>query len=337
VRGRQSELSLAQSRVGAPSGHFLLQGARSRYWFSMLLVYESAALTILRMKLMACAFSVMWLLSEARAFAADPPAVTAWLATVKVSAPPESLKLKPFYTKYVDVLGLPVVGSAKVSDAAIVEAAYLARLMLNDRPEVARAMAENKTRLAVMAVSELTTDIPEHADLKPKAHWDRRARGLGATKSRPAVSCAEENLLMCPGDPYRSENIMIHEFSHAIHQMGMNTVDKTFDRRLAAAHKAAIEKGLWKKTYAATNHSEYWAEGVQSYFRCNRRNDSEHNDVDTREKLQAYDPELFKLVAEVFKNATWEYVPPVKRSDQPHLKDLDRAKLPKFAWPKKEA
>jgi len=268
--------------------------------------------------------------------AADPPAVTEWLASVKVSAPPEALKLKPFYTKYVDVLGLPVVGSAKVSDSAMIEAAYLARLMLNDRPEVAKAMADNKTRLAVMAYSEMTTDIPEHGDLTPKAYWDRRARGLGATKSRPAVSCAEENLLKYPGDPYAAENIMIHEFSHAIHQMGMNTVDKTFDKRLVAAHKSAMEKGLWKKTYAATNHHEYWAEGVQSYFHCNRKNDSEHNDIDTREKLKEYDPELFKLIAEVFKDAPWEYVPPTKRVDQPHLKGLDRGKLPRFVWPKKD-
>jgi hypothetical protein len=288
------------------------------------------------MQLIISAFIAMLMLWDARAMAADPPAVTEWLATVKVSAPPEGLKLNVFYTKYVDVLGLPVVGSAKVSDAAMIEAAYLARLMLNDRPEVAKAMADNKTRLAVMAYSEMTTDIPEHSDLTPKAYWDKRARGLGATKSRPAVSCAEENLLGYPGDPYRSENIMIHEFSHAIHQMGMNTVDKTFDKRLKAAYASAVEKGLWKKTYAATNHSEYWAEGVQSYFHCNRKNDSEHNDIDTREKLKEYDPELFKLIAEVFKEAQWEYVRPEKRGEQAHLKRLDRGKLPRFEWPKKE-
>ena len=38
-------------------------------------------------------------------------------------------------------------------------------------------------------------------------------------------------------------------------------------------------------------------------------------------------------VNEVFKGEIWIYVPPKKRSYQPHLRDLDRAKLPKFAWP----
>jgi hypothetical protein len=240
-----------------------------------------------------------------------------------------------FYTKYVDVLGLPVVASNKVSDAAVIEAAYLARLMLDGRPDVARAMADNKTRLAVMAVTELTTDIPEHSDLKPKEYWDRRARGLGATKARPAVSCAEENLLMCPGDPYRGENIMIHEFAHAFHEMGLRTLDKQFDRHLGETYKAALDKGLWKGTYGATNPNEYWAEGVQSYFHCNQRKDKQHTGINTRDALKAYDPELFALIDAAFKSPAWTYVPPTQRADQPHLKSLDRAALPKFAWPKK--
>lgn len=51
-----------------------------------------------------------------------------------------------------------------------------------------------------MAQDEMTTDVPEHCDLRPKDYWDRRARRLGATDARPAVSCGEENLLCLPGD-----------------------------------------------------------------------------------------------------------------------------------------
>ena len=47
-----------------------------------------------------------------------------------VSAPPEDLGLDPFYTKYVSAHGLPIVGSAKVSDNALREAAYLVDQML---------------------------------------------------------------------------------------------------------------------------------------------------------------------------------------------------------------
>jgi len=160
----------------------------------------------------------------------------------------------------------------------------------------------------VMAPTEMTTDVPEHSDLTPKDYWDRRARGLGATRHRPAVSCGEENLLNLRGDRYRNENILIHEFSHAIHRFGIGAIDKTFDARLKETYQKALDKGLWQDTYAATNHSEYWAEGVQSYFDCNAPAGGVHNDVNTREKLAKYDPELFGLIDEVFRQSKFRYV-----------------------------
>ena len=50
------------------------------------------------------------------------------------------------------------------------------------------------------------------------------------------------------------------------HQMGLNTVDPSFDDRLKGLYDAAVEKGLWENTYAITNKAEYWAEGTQSWF-----------------------------------------------------------------------
>ena len=180
--------------------------------------------------------------------------------------------------------------------------------LLADRPDVVQALIKNKVRFAVMSPKEQTTDVPEHSDLKPKDYWDKRARGLGATRYRPAVSCGEENLLNLKRDRYYNENILIHEFAHAIHEMGLNSLDPKFDARLKTIFTKAIEQGLWKKTYAATNHKEYWAEGVQSYFDCNAPAGGVHNDINTREKLAKYDPELFKIIDEVFKQSKFRYV-----------------------------
>src|SRR5262249_29915296 len=164
--------------------------------------------------------------------------------------------------KYLDYKGLPILSSDKVSDRALIEARFLIGQMLADRDDITAALVKNKVRFAVMAPTEQTTDIPEHRDLKPRDYWDRRARGLGATSGRPAVSCGEENLLNLKGDRYHNENILVHEFAHAIHERGLNRIDRGFDRRLWAAYDRAMKKGLWKKTYATTNHKEYWAEGV---------------------------------------------------------------------------
>lgn len=245
----------------------------------------------------------------------------------------QALKLDPFYKKSIVAGGFAIVASKKVSDFAVLEAAYIVDQMLTGRDDIRQAMARNKVRLAVMAATEFTTQIPEHRDLKPAGYWDKRARGLGATRVRPAVSCAEENLLSFPGDPYQGENILVHEFGHAVHEMGLNTIDKTFDQRLRAAYDEAMREGLWKETYAATNRMEYWAEGVQSWFDTNRGKDNQHNGIQTREQLEKYDPRLAKLLAEVFKDNNWRYVRTDQRKEPGHLQGYERSKAPRFVWP----
>ena len=247
-------------------------------------------------------------------------------------------KLDEFYQKHIDVGGLPIVGSKQVSDAAILEAAWIVKKMIGHRPDLLKAMADNNTRLAVMAYNEFTTDVPEHRHLRSRVFWDRRARGLGATPSAPAVSCAEENLLCHPNDPYSTENICIHEFAHAIHGMGMTTIDPTFEKRLTEAYKTAIKAGLWKNTYASGNRQEYWAEAVQSWFDDNRENDALHNHVNTRAELRKYDPALARLCEQVFGDRTWRYKKPQLRdpAERAHLANVDFEKLPKFQW-RKEA
>ena len=246
----------------------------------------------------------------------------------------ETFKLDPFYVQWLDVEGLPVVASAKVSPYAVKEAVWLIRQMVGHRQDVLQALAKNNVRFAVMAYNELTTQIPEHSDLQPDYYWDRRARGLGSTPARPAVSCGEENLLNYSGDPYSTENILVHEFAHAIHQMGLNTVDTSFDERLKVLYDAAVEKELWKDTYAITNRAEYWAEGTQSWFDTNRANDDQHNHVDTRDKLKEYDPALAALLTEVYGDRDWRYTRAVTRLSLSHLQGFDPEDSPKFAWPR---
>lgn len=264
------------------------------------------------------------------------------VAAEQVRPVPESLrkefKLASFYQKSIVIGGFPVVASEKVNDAAVIESAVIVRGMLDGRDDIFKAMAKAHIRLAVMATSERTCDLPEHSDLTPKAFWNRRARGLGASHERPAVSCAEENVLCCKGDPYSTESILVHEFAHAIHLIGLEKTDPTFDRRLKESYDAAMAAGKWQKLYAAENHAEYWAEAVQSWFGTNRENDAIHNHVNTRQELIDYDPEVAKLCEEVFGKNKWQYrrADDPSRKDEPHLKNLDRTKLPVFEWSKEE-
>ena len=247
---------------------------------------------------------------------------------------PEHLNLPAFYKKSTSVNGFPIVSSEKVSDYALMEAAYLVDQMIGHRQDIIDNLVRRNCRLVVMAHNEFTTQVPEHSKMTPAKFWDRRARGLGSSRTDPVVSCAEENLLCYPGDPYNTENIMIHEFAHAIHLNGIYDVDTTFDKRLAETYKAAMTKGLWKGKYAANNKAEYWAEGVQSWFDTNRPPDHDHNHIDTREELKEYDPALAKLVEEIFGDNQWRYKRPSQRKSSGHLQGFDPLKTPIFKWPK---
>ncbi len=81
-----------------------------------------------------------------------------------VVEPPKSWNLDPFYKKCVLVDGLPVVSSEKVSDYALKEAAYLIGRMLEGRKDVIDVMVKNRVRVAVMAYSERTVNVPEHRE-----------------------------------------------------------------------------------------------------------------------------------------------------------------------------
>ena len=274
--------------------------------------------------------------------------IGAKVSTLKPTPPPEvspvspqlreDFKLDPFYQKALVIESFPILASDKVPDAALQEAAHLFRSMLKNRPDILRELGRNRIRFAIMAVDERTCDIPEHSDLKPSAFWNRRARGLGSTPHRPAVSCGTENLLANHGDPYATESIAIHEFAHAIHDTALSTLDSTFDKRLKDTFESAMKRGIWAGKYAATNHREYWAEAVQSWFGTNRENDHDHNHVNTREELIAYDPAVAKLCREVFGKNNWVYLKPThpSRKNEPHLKNLDRSTLKTFAWTKEE-
>ena len=248
----------------------------------------------------------------------------------------EGFNLDPFYQKHASAKGFPVLSSEKVSDFALKEAVFLLNKMFGERDDIRQAMIENKVRFVIMAPDEFTTMVPEQRRMNPAKYWDKRARGLGASRRNPVVSCGEENLLGYEGDPYLTENILIHEFAHAMHGLGLREVDSTFDTRLREAYRAAMDAGLWKNTYAAVNHSEYFAEGVQSWFETNRENDAQHNHVNTREELKEYDPPLAKLVEEVYGDRPWRYKKPGQRSESEnaHLEGLDLTDAPKFSWPK---
>jgi hypothetical protein len=257
-----------------------------------------------------------------------PPIVTTFAAAM-ITPPPAALGLDPFYKKYTDAFGIPVVSSANVDDAALLMARDIVNYMLLKRPDVRAVMVDRKSRLLVMARVEGEMDLPERRDWKKPAkddrrltqgerdrydlpggiasmtdaqYWNQRARGMGGN----ITSCAEENLLGLPGTRYYGEHITVHEFSHNI--MGaLSVADPALYAEIRPAYEAAKAKGLYKdqsgrEQYAINTVAEYFAEGTQWWFWSNIEfyDGTTGARVQSPEDLQAYDPTLYAILERVY-------------------------------------
>ena len=226
----------------------------------------------------------------------------------QVTGIPEGKNIPSFYQKYIETEGLYVTSSGKVSDEALLKACDIISLMLAKRPDVKAHMVKKGCHVMVIGKDEETCDLPEFAHIcnceDSIKYWNWRARGFGgAPEDEFSSSCGEENLLALPQDKYAGENILIHEFAHLIHTVGIVGVEPGFNERLEALRQHAIRKGLWEKTYAVSNKEEYFAECVQSFFNCNRYAEPAngvHNWVNRRTKLKTYDPDMYRLLQEYF-------------------------------------
>lgn len=233
-----------------------------------------------------------------------------------VTAPPDSFfekvrerdrdAARQFYTKYIDVKGMPVVAASVVADSALQRTYDVVTHMLAGRPDVVAAMVKNGMYLIVIGKDQVYTDMPEYRHHPNPAYQNERVRGTGGKPT----SFGEENLLCLPIDRYDDESIGVHEFCHTIDST-LRSIDSGWTERRNAVYHHAVSQGLWKNTYAGSNPGEFWAEVSQAYFDCDRPNNWNHGPIARREQLKAYDPETYELVRTTFNLGTehdWRYV-----------------------------
>ena len=225
-----------------------------------------------------------------------------------LTSPPAALGLGSFYGKYLDAGGLPVVASPEVPDEPLRTTRDIIDEMLALRGDLRSTIAAQGVRVAVIEEYSLPTALPEFSGLAGVS-WDARG-AVRATDARPVLVISEANLLCYSGDysgdgfPY--EDVFVREFAHAVLNMGVEQQSggKEFRKRLEEGYEEALTAGLWENTYSGENPDEYWAEGVQSWFGLNDPPGENHNEINTRVELEAYDPILAALIREVFGDVT---------------------------------
>lgn len=233
-----------------------------------------------------------------------------------VSPPPAALGLDPFYAKYLDADGIPVVASVGVPDRALVVAREIVVGLLRHRPDLGHVLVAWHQRVAIMAPDEGTVDLPEQRDwkkptitdirltvcerkhytdrigrLSDRDYWNGRARGMAGL----LTSGAAEDLLGLRSSRYYGETIFLHEFSHQV-LAAIRVADPALSARVDTAYRAALAAGKWKGEYAAVNVDEYWAEGTQFWFNSNKVAVMDGRRVLSDDDLRAYDPGLYAVL-----------------------------------------
>lgn len=235
-------------------------------------------------------------------------------------APPSRLGVDEFYAKAVSARGIPILASAKVRDEALVAARDMSVAIFAHRPELAKWLATNDYRVAIIAVEEALLDLPENAEWKKPAkddprltrceikhydvrigalsnreYWDNRARAIGGERTVGS----EEDILGLPVSRYYGETIFVHEMAHNV-LFAIQAVDPALYARVEAAYAHALENGLWLNEYTTTTIQEYWAEGTQFWFNSNKLQAFDGRSILNHQDLAAYDPQLYGALAEAY-------------------------------------
>lgn len=200
------------------------------------------------------------------------PVASATPAATETPLPTPSATPIPYYAQFEDAEGIVIKSGAAVDSAALETAREIIVEMLSGDQEVRARLVTAGAAVSIIPRDAFVTTLPEFSQLSGRL--DRNGnpydsytiRGLGAVPGQPVTATSEENLLGLPGDPFRAESVLHHEFAHAINNLGF---DPTMRAKWFEIYENAVQEGRFPGTFAMTHPDEYFAELSQSFFSVN--------------------------------------------------------------------
>ncbi len=209
--------------------------------------------------------------------------------------------VRDFFAKKVLYKGIPIMASEHVEDVALLLAYARLERLLGDIPQITTKLRSTGVELHIIGRNEVTSDLPENREWKGKPFdgektIDERTRGVGGKYS----SCGEENLMGLEPDRYADRDICIHEFTHAIFELGLSERSR---EKVEAQYHRSLERGLWRTAYASTNPNEFLAELTMWYFGT-KGDLGKMSPAPARGRvgLRDYDPEAFQMLEELYED-----------------------------------
>ena len=208
--------------------------------------------------------------------------------------PPPSLELNIYYQKYLKVNGVIVTAPSEVSDAKMDRAGEIVTGMYAGRPAYFEALSDNLIRIALFKYTVPSGGIAQLPESRSTTSDLRGVHKKTFTGWQLAAAWDGDDRCL----------VLIHEFAHAIHRaIEDGPGGQAFNAQIKTLYQAAVDAGLWKYAYASTSHGEYWAETVRYWFQERIQEPAAARGM----KLEDYDPEIAKLIAETFGEGA--YVP----------------------------
>src|ERR1700683_949143 len=203
--------------------------------------------------------------------------------------------------------GIEYRAAESVSEKAFEHAEFVVQQMTSASPGIREKMVSLGFKVEIIGKDQVLSDLPDYAHLKGQKTRDGRdfdtgTRGLGG---RRMCSIGEENLLCLSNQPYRKEDIFVHEFSHSM----MAQMDADDVQEIEAAYQNAVDKELYPKgIYMMANSGEYWAEGVQAWLGVTLRTDV-NGGFNTRQKIKDHDTALAAILEKVYGSLQLQHSP----------------------------
>ncbi len=223
-----------------------------------------------------------------------------WLHSSLVNAyhtgggPPSHLNADPYYQKYLDAAGIPILAPETVPDEELRRTQATLLGMVADRPDLLEVLASQNTRILLYdrdkgGLSQLP-EFADYSDSKYAGVWGETS--YGGAVAAPAMTT------------YHCNEILIHEIAHAL-DYAIRTQDRKafresgFKQARNQTYLSAMEAGLWAGRYESTVSHEYWAEMVVHLLRPDvfRTQFGLHN-------LSEYDSKAARLIQHYLGNPT---------------------------------
>jgi hypothetical protein len=202
-----------------------------------------------------------------------------------------------YYSQSISIKGILIKAPGSVSPQALLEAKRIIAMMTEHvRPDILERLVSKQAALAIIPKDQFVTSLPEFShlsgriDINGNPYDSFKIRGLGA-KRQPVTATSEENLLRLPNDPFKKEDITVHEFAHAIMNLGFAPDDLL---KINALYKNALSKGLYPGTFAMSRVDEFWAELTQSFFSVN-------NEIGGPEQIAEIDNESYRFLEQIYR------------------------------------